>query len=110
MKFFLSTQRSNFSYQGVLDFCEDMQAVAGQPLDSLARWFRYVYGDAECFDPSYNTLLERYSNPEWDQVGTNNGSKLIFSKIRIRTYKKNYTSRTSVVFPSVYPDRLILSS
>ncbi len=51
-----------------------MQAVDGQPLESLARWFRYVYGDAQCFDPSYATAVARYSNPEWDQVGTDNGS------------------------------------
>lgn len=53
-----------------------MQAVEGNPLESLARWYRYVYGDAECFDPSYATAIERYSNPEFDQVGTDNGSKL----------------------------------
>lgn len=55
-----------------------MAAVAGQPLESLARWFRYVYGDAECFDPSYNTAIERYSNPAWDQLGTQNGSKCLY--------------------------------
>lgn len=72
-------QQSNSSFDGVLEFCEDMSAVAGQPLDSLARWFRYVYGDAECFDPSYATAIERYSNIEFDQEGTNNGSK--FSQV-----------------------------
>ncbi|KAJ6646563.1 putative serine protease K12H4.7 [Pseudolycoriella hygida] len=64
-----------FHYQGVLDFCEDMEAIPGEPLASLARWFRYVYGDAVCFDPSYDTAIERYSNPEWDQEGTNNGRR-----------------------------------
>lgn len=64
-----------YSRAGVLEFCEDMQAVEGNPLESLARWYRYVYGDAECFDPSYATAIERYSNPEFDQVGTDNGSK-----------------------------------
>lgn len=68
-------ENSAFSYQGVNDFCEDMGAVEGEPLESLARWFRYVYGDAECFDPSYATAVERYSNPEWDQPGTDNGRK-----------------------------------
>lgn len=68
----------NYSYEGVLDFCEDMEAVPGDPLASLARWYRYVYGDAECFDPSYATAVARYSNPAWDQIGTDLGSECIY--------------------------------
>ncbi|XP_037033396.1 lysosomal Pro-X carboxypeptidase-like [Bradysia coprophila] len=65
----------DFHHQGVLDFCEDMQAVEGEPLESLARWFRYVYGDEECFDPSYASSVERYSNPAWDEWGTSTGRR-----------------------------------
>lgn len=61
----------------MVDFCEDMQFIPGQPLESLARWYRYVYGDAECFDPSYATAIERYSNPAWDEWGTSTGSQYI---------------------------------
>lgn len=94
----------------MLDFCEDMQSVAGQPLDSLARWFRYVYGDAECFDPSYATAIERYSNPEWDQVGTNNGSKNFENSLLERKSTNHDIFRTSVVFHAMYSSWFILSS
>lgn len=68
-----------------------MDAIEGEPLDSLALWYRYVYGDGECFDPSYETAIERYSNPEWDQEGTNNGSKY-FQEIRNNKRKRINTN------------------
>jgi len=59
----------------VLAFCEDIEAIEDDPLAAFARWLRYVYGDSVCFDPSYATAIERYSNPAWDQVGTQNGRR-----------------------------------
>jgi len=62
-------------YNGVQQFCRDMDAIPGDSLNSFARWLRYVYGDSQCFDPSYETLINLKSNPEWDQEGTTSGRR-----------------------------------
>lgn len=64
-----------FSLTGVRSFCTDLGAIPGDTLNSLARWLRYVYGDAECFDHSYSTMIERTSNSTWDSFGTIEGSE-----------------------------------
>lgn len=70
-----------------------MQAIEGEPLDSLAQWFRYVYGDGVCFDPSYETSIERYSNPEWDEWGTTTGSE--YTGTRMSYFIQNVKFRRS---------------
>lgn len=82
-------ERSNVSYEGVLEICEDMQAFPGEPLKSFVGWYRRVYGDGECWDRRYSTVIQRYSNPAWDQVGTDNGSKYFLVHVR-QTQNKNY--------------------
>ncbi len=64
-----------FSYVGIRSFCTDLAAIPGDPLNSFARWIRYVYGDQECFDHSYDTMIERTSNSTWDSFGTTEGSE-----------------------------------
>lgn len=80
---FLPILRCDDSYQGVLDFCDAMDAIEGQPLDSLAQWHRYLYPGYECFNSSYATHIARYSNVEWDQFGTDVGSKHFFDVSKI---------------------------
>lgn len=53
-----------------------MEAIPGDPFNSFVRWVDFIYGTPECFDPSFNGIVERSSNVEWDSVGTNSGSKL----------------------------------
>lgn len=64
-----------------------MEAIEGNPLESLARWYTYVYGDGGCFDPSYETIVERYSNEAWDQIGTDNGSGCFYFSISLNIVK-----------------------
>lgn len=46
------------SAAGVQAFCEDMERVPGDALNSFARWKSFVFGhDLECFDPRYETLV-----------------------------------------------------
>lgn len=82
-------ERSNVSYEGVLDICEHMQAFPGEPLKSYVGWLRHAYGAGACSDRRYSTVIETYSNPAWDQYGTDNGSKYFLVHIR-RTQNKNY--------------------
>lgn len=56
-------------------FCAALNAVPQDPLNSLARWLRYVYGDSECFDHSYNSNIEASSNTTWGSAGTVEGSE-----------------------------------
>lgn len=66
---------NEFHYTGVRAFCNDMAAIPGDPLNSFARWVRYVYGDQECFDHSYETMIENTSNSTWGSFGTVEGRR-----------------------------------
>lgn len=52
-------------YTGVRAFCSDLAFIPGDALNSFARWIRYVYGDGECFDHSYDSMIELTSNSTW---------------------------------------------
>lgn len=79
-----------------------MQAVEGQPLESLARWFRYVYNDVECFDTSYSGVIDLYSNPEWDQLGTQRGRECIHIVHLYVPIVHISTLRTTMAVPTMY--------
>jgi len=66
---------NEYHYTGVRSFCTDLGAIPGDTLNSFARWLRYVYGDSECFDHSYDTMIERTSNSTWDSFGTVEGRR-----------------------------------
>jgi serine protease 16 len=66
---------NEYHFDGVRSFCTDLNSIPGDALNSLARWLRYVYGDAECFDHSYNTLIENTSNITWGSFGTVEGRR-----------------------------------
>lgn len=69
------TYINEYHYTGVRTFCHDMAAIPGDPLNSFARWVRYVYGDQECFDHSYATMIENTSNSTWGSFGTAEGRR-----------------------------------
>lgn len=54
-----------------------MESVAGDAFSSFIEWIDLIYGTPECSDPSFNGMVERSSNIEWNTIGTNTGSKLI---------------------------------
>jgi hypothetical protein len=66
---------NQYHLAGVRSFCNDMNAIPGDPLNSFARWVRYVYGDAECFDHTYDTMIENTSNSTWGSIGTAEGRR-----------------------------------
>lgn len=66
---------NQYHYPGVRSFCTDLYAIPGDPLNSLARWLRYVYGDEECFDHSYSSMIENTSNSTWGSFGTIEGRR-----------------------------------
>lgn len=53
-----------------------MEAIPGDAFNSFVRWIEFTYGTPECFDPSFNGMVERSSDVEWNTVGTNTGSTL----------------------------------
>ncbi len=53
-----------------------MEALPGEAFNSFVRWLDDTYGTPECFDPSFNGIVERSSNVEWNAIGTDTGSKL----------------------------------
>lgn len=76
-QFFRYLNFTRFSYQGVDDFCEVLDNPELEPLDAFALWMEEHYGTpGECRDFSYETLVRINSNTEWDQFGTDSGSKL----------------------------------
>ncbi|KAJ6646562.1 putative serine protease K12H4.7 [Pseudolycoriella hygida] len=66
---------NEFHYTGVRSFCTDLGAIPGDTLNSFARWLRYVYGDAECFDHSYDTQIVHNVNTTWGSPGTIAGTR-----------------------------------
>lgn len=54
-----------------------MEEIPGDAFGSFARWVDIIYGTSECFDPSFNGIVERSSNVEWGAIGTDTGSNLI---------------------------------
>lgn len=61
------------------NFCTDIGAIPGDALNSFARWLRYVYGDAECFEHSYDSMIEDTANSTWGAFGTIEGSEYKFN-------------------------------
>jgi len=66
---------NEYHYTGIRAFCNDLNAIPGDALNSLARWFRYVYGDGECFEHSYDVMIENNSNSTWGSPGTDEGRR-----------------------------------
>lgn len=64
----------DISTHGILNFCRAMEVIPGDGFNSFVRWIDYTYGTTECFDPSFNGMIERSSDVEWNTVGTNTGS------------------------------------
>jgi serine protease 16 len=66
---------NEYHLTGVRNFCHDLGAIPGDTLNSFARWLRYVYGDAECFEHSYDSMIENTSNSTWGSFGTIEGRR-----------------------------------
>ncbi|XP_037033331.1 putative serine protease K12H4.7 [Bradysia coprophila] len=60
---------------GILSFCRAMEEIPGDAFDSFAQWVDLIYGTPECFDPSFDGIVERSSNVEWGAVGTDTGRR-----------------------------------
>lgn len=67
--------KNHFSSSGVLSFCDDMAAIPGDYFNAFVRWIENTFGSDQCYDHSFNGQVERFSNVEWNSVGTNTGSK-----------------------------------
>lgn len=69
---------NEYHYRGIQSFCTEMASIPGDPLNSFARWVRYIYGDQECFDHSYDTMIENTSNTTWGSFGTDEGRRQLY--------------------------------
>lgn len=55
-----------------------MHAISPDPLNSYARWVRHIFGDdTNCFDFNFENHINRTSNVNWNEIGTNSGGKYI---------------------------------
>lgn len=69
---------SNSSY-GIRDFCQDMGHEGIDALNSFARWKNHVYGhDLECFDYSYETLIQRNGDTSPDAPAAISGRRQFY--------------------------------
>lgn len=55
-----------------------MEALPEDAFGSFVQWVDATYGTPECFDPSFNGMVERNSNVEWNTIGTDTGSNETF--------------------------------
>lgn len=68
-----------FSVQGIRNFCSDLEVPAIDALSAFARWKLYVFGqNIECFDHSYESLVERSAVTEFGQPGTLSGLRQFY--------------------------------
>lgn len=64
------------SAAGIVDFCTDMKREGADALNAFARWKKHVYGnDLECFDYSYESLVERNSEVAFDAPAVVSGRR-----------------------------------
>lgn len=74
-------KKSNFySFRGKQNFCRDLRSVNFDVFNSFARWIRFVYGDEQCFNHSYEDRVELAINENWNQPGTNSGCNIVLDK------------------------------
>lgn len=69
-----------------------MEAIPGDAYNSFVRWVDYTYGTPQCFDPSFEGMVQRASNIEWDTEGTTTGSKLNLMLMYILHFIKRFMS------------------
>jgi len=71
----LVSYMNQYHNYGINNFCLNMRAILADPLNSFARWVVHVYGDGSCYDHTFENVVNRSSNIEWDQEGTETGQR-----------------------------------
>lgn len=66
---------SRNSYHGLIQLCGELNATT-PPLNAWADWIERTFLGTECFNFGYYDRVDLARNTEWNQPGTDNGSKL----------------------------------
>lgn len=65
-----------YSHDGVKNLCKDLSFYENDPLSGFARWVRYAFSNnGQCFNFSYDNLVNQGNTTEWNTSGTRSGRK-----------------------------------